>query len=62
MTHVFGAPDQPDGLLRLQFPNVACPVQIRALIETAPAPNRSAPAVVTTQYHWQAALGDTAKI
>jgi pimeloyl-ACP methyl ester carboxylesterase/DNA-binding CsgD family transcriptional regulator len=60
MTHVFGAPDQPDRLLRLQFPGERGPAlfQIRALVNGA-SPKPQHALVVTTQYHWQAALGDT---
>ena len=60
MANVFGAPDQPDRLLRLQFPDERGPAlfQIRALVNGAnPRPQHAL--VVTTQYHWQAALGET---
>lgn len=60
LTKVFGAPDQPDRLLRLQFPGQRGPAlfQIRALTDTADGSPQHA-LIVTTQYHWQAALGQT---
>jgi len=60
LTKVFSAPDQPDRLLRLQFPGQRGPAlfQIRALTDTTHGSPQHA-LIVTTQYHWQAALGQT---
>ncbi len=60
LTTVFSGGDQPDRLLRLQFPGDRGPAlfQIRVLSETSAQKPQHA-LVVTTQYHWQAALGET---
>lgn len=57
---VFATNDQPDRLLRLQFSGDQGPAlfQIRGLSERANAAPQYA-LIVTTQYHWQPALGET---
>ena len=57
---VFAGTDQPDRLLRLDVPGErsAALCQIRALADT-PTKRAEHALIVTTRYHWQAALGQT---